>query len=194
MKGQRAFTLIELLVVIDIISLLSGIVLVSLKGARARARDSVRLSDMNQIRKVLELYRAINDQYPVRTCPCGDGGWETSDAGTPDDFMEYLVPHIETPVDPVNQRDVGWSFFGPRAGSYFYSYHRYTTPYGPCPEIESPFAVLGFCSVETINVENLPHAFCGDPGPDGICTVEEYHAGQCRDWRQEFDYSLMLTE
>lgn len=62
-----------------------------------------------------------NGQYPGITCPCGNGGWETSDAD-PNGFMEYLAPYMaKTPVDPVNLRDVGFSFFGPRAGSYFYS-------------------------------------------------------------------------
>ena len=53
---NKGFTLIELLVVISIISLLSSIVLVSLNNVKIKARDAVRLSDITEINKAIELY------------------------------------------------------------------------------------------------------------------------------------------
>lgn len=63
-KKNKGFTLIELLVVIAILGLLATIVAVSLTSARARARDSRRVSDLRQLELALELYYAANEQYP----------------------------------------------------------------------------------------------------------------------------------
>jgi len=46
--SKKGFTLIELLVVIAIIGILSTIGLVALNGARGKARDTQRISDMRQ--------------------------------------------------------------------------------------------------------------------------------------------------
>ena len=64
---EKGFTLIELLVVIAIIGTLSGIVLVSLGGARQRARDAQRFSDMRQVVTAQEMYYGINESYQTGT-------------------------------------------------------------------------------------------------------------------------------
>ncbi len=213
---QKAFTLIELLVVLTIISLITALIFVSLKPAREKTRDARRFQDMNQTAKALQLYWIDNEYYPTITCPCGNGGWETSDAD-PNQFMEYLASYLtdKTPVDPINKRVEGFGFFGPRPGNYFYAYYRYAS-YGPCQcnelsptckNIDRPFAILAVSNLEAYISQYLPEegmplpseikisrATCGDPGPDEICTVAEYHNGLCRDWSQEFDYSVMLVE
>jgi len=54
---KKAFTLIELLVVIGIIGMLSALLVPNFMGARERARDAQRKSDLKQIQKALEMYR-----------------------------------------------------------------------------------------------------------------------------------------
>lgn len=61
---SRAFTIIELLVVIAIIALLTGIIMTSLVGSKAKARDAKRVSDLGNIQLALELYYDRCKQYP----------------------------------------------------------------------------------------------------------------------------------
>jgi len=65
--NKKGFTLIELLVVIAIIGLLSSIVLVSLNTARAKARDTRRMSDLKQFQTALELCYDKRGKYDVST-------------------------------------------------------------------------------------------------------------------------------
>lgn len=64
MTNRKGFTLIELLVVIAIIGILSAVGLIALNGAREKARDSQRKSDLGQIRTGLALYYDTHNGYP----------------------------------------------------------------------------------------------------------------------------------
>ncbi|TAN33016.1 prepilin-type N-terminal cleavage/methylation domain-containing protein [Patescibacteria group bacterium] len=65
MKQSKGFSLIELLVVVAIIGLLATLAVVALNGARIKARDGKRLSDLKQIQTALELYQDENNSYPA---------------------------------------------------------------------------------------------------------------------------------
>lgn len=65
-RSQKGFTLVELLVVIAIIGVLATLVLLQLGTARARARDTKRIADVNQIRSAVEQYFEDNNgHYPT---------------------------------------------------------------------------------------------------------------------------------
>lgn len=66
-KLKGGFTLIELMVVVTIIGILASIVLVSLGGARVKARDVRRLADVRQVALGLEFYIDEFRHYPPIT-------------------------------------------------------------------------------------------------------------------------------
>lgn len=65
---NRGFTLIELLVVVTIIGILSGIVVVAVGDATARARDTRRLADARQLAFILEQSSALHGGALLTGC------------------------------------------------------------------------------------------------------------------------------
>ena len=63
-KYKSGFTLIELLVVISIISLLSSVVLASVKTGREKAQITKTVAEMKSVQAALELYRDKFGFYP----------------------------------------------------------------------------------------------------------------------------------
>ncbi|MFH1366930.1 MAG: type II secretion system protein [Patescibacteria group bacterium] len=103
-KTKKGFTLIELLVVIAIIGILSAIGLVALNGAREKARDAQRKSDLSQIRTALTLF--YDDQTPNAYPPtAGDSVAHTAGSifvlaeGTNPIYDEYLGNVLEDPTN-----------------------------------------------------------------------------------------------
>ncbi|MFA7662345.1 MAG: type II secretion system protein [Patescibacteria group bacterium] len=79
-KFNKGFTLVELLVVIAIIGILATLATVSLNGAREKARDARRISDVKQMATVLEI-AAVNNSSEALTV-CTDAHDATIDCST----------------------------------------------------------------------------------------------------------------
>lgn len=116
-QKQKGFTLIELLVVISIIGLLASIALVSLNGARVKARDTRRVADVRQLVTALNMYYNDNNTWPI-----GIGGYtEPFYPGTPNSgIYPQMKPYMSSvPNDPL------WGSTNPNI--YFY-YLAWPTP------------------------------------------------------------------
>lgn len=80
--NDRGFTLIELLVVIAIIGVLSSIALVSLNGAREKAKRVKAQSEIKQMYGMLQAYNIEYDAWPpncdnMDTLGEWNGAWNT---------------------------------------------------------------------------------------------------------------------
>ncbi|MBU1037028.1 type II secretion system GspH family protein [Patescibacteria group bacterium] len=95
-RQQHGFTVIELLVVIAIIGLLSTLAVVSLSGARVKARDAKRMADLSTIRKAIEVYIQYNEVPPALPAT-----W--AELGDDDHLGPFLGSGV--PLDPDNGTD-----------------------------------------------------------------------------------------
>ena len=128
---KRSFTLIELLVVIAIIGSLSAILLPNFMGARERARDSQRKSDLKQIQKAFELYRMDQSppSFPDALVTAGDCFSSVTNCSG-NIYMSKF------PSDPLPDRQ------------YYYSVNNSNLTYSLCACIENsadPDATTGDC-------------------------------------------------
>jgi prepilin-type N-terminal cleavage/methylation domain-containing protein len=171
-QKKEGFTLIELLVVIAIIGVLASLVLVSMRGLRARARDARRLEDMRQIVNALQLYHSNHEAYPGPTSSYGEsesvcGGWDSSNTDNDADGKPFIEPLVDeglmvVPVDPVSG--------GTCAG---YRYYRYSAGSYGCNSNRGAYFVLGVNDMES---SGNPHS----ASPGWSCPT--------RNWQGEFDW------
>ncbi len=77
-KNKKAFTLVELIVVITIIAILWTIAFISLQWYSKSSRNSVRISDVSNMKISLELFHLNSWKYPLPDDnEIVDYGWET---------------------------------------------------------------------------------------------------------------------
>ena len=121
-RNKGGFTLIELLVVIAIIAVLAGIVIQSLTSTRMRARNTERLSSVDQINKALELYATggVATQLPTSfeyvclglkgdTSPTCGGTFNPTNTLVSTDVATNLAGGV-TPRDPEFLNDIGTAY------------------------------------------------------------------------------------
>lgn len=101
-KFSRGFTLIELLVTIAIIGILASVVFPSLSGARERARDAERVTEVGQIALAIELYYNSCREYPATLATTANNG----STGTCSVTLGTFLPTIpEDPLSPARDYD-----------------------------------------------------------------------------------------
>jgi len=112
--NNQGFTLIELLVVIAIIGLLATMSVIALSGAREKARDSRRLSDIKQMQTALEMYYSASSSYPTSISGTieADGNVYMADVpSNPEPANDSACSDLPTDQDYIyTQTDSGGSY------------------------------------------------------------------------------------
>lgn len=161
---NRGFTLIELLFVMTMIALFASLMLASFSESRAKSHDARRVSEMQSIKKALELYYIDNRNYPPPDVD-GCGGWDVGNATLPLFYNVNMAKYFAGNTPPV---DI-W-----RSGNcQGYTYYRYPAGSFGCIPERGDFYVLGIRDMETSDVPypESPGWSCKD-----------------RNWQDEFDW------
>ncbi len=93
---KKGFTLVEVLVALSILAMIMAIVMVNMSDAKKKARDTQRVSDMQQLATAFRLYRDFNSANPVAASGevLGDG------VGAVDtNIAAYLTNTIKDPIN-----------------------------------------------------------------------------------------------
>lgn len=96
MKKNKGFTLIEVLVAAVIVIVLASVGVSSYVNISRKSRDARRISDFEQIRAALEMYRSDNGYYPNT----GAGNWTAMS-----NLSAVLVSNYVQAI-PADPRDV----------------------------------------------------------------------------------------
>ena len=137
------FTLIEVLIAVSIVAVLSVIGIVSYASVNSRSRDAKRVSDLEQIRSALEMYRSDKGSYPA-----GSGSFESLTSLDPGDGTGPLVTTY-LPVIPMDPKSTNGN-----AIEYYY------TPVGAAP----PY--FSYCLCGNVEVTSMIKNDCTAIGVD----------------------------
>lgn len=115
-KAQSGFTIIELLIVIAIIGILAGLVLNNFQGAQAKARDTQRRTDINNVHAKLEEFYNDNGGYPnedlTATLLAGVDAEALNDVDGTAIVESYTTSTTAPTLSPANTNEYAYGGYG----------------------------------------------------------------------------------
>ncbi len=128
-NNRKGFTLIEMLVVVAIVGLLSSVVVVGVGGARQKARDAKRVSDVRQIQTWFESNYTTAYQLP------GAGAAVPTTDPSGDDYAYCVINSGQGYAVGTLLEDAGNRPQGGFAGTVNCSSGTWSTDVGACTNI-----------------------------------------------------------
>lgn len=117
LKKTKAFTIVELIVTILILAILATISFTSIQSYWTKTRDSIRISDISNIKKTLELFYIEWWKYPLSTNSYSVTYWWWR-VWSQWIFWEQTYKNIERldelPVDPLTEKEYIYSLLNNR--------------------------------------------------------------------------------
>ena len=186
---KHAFTLIELLIVITIIAIIAAVIFVALNPlARfSSARDTIRVSQVTQIKKALDLYLMDNGNYPSST------QWSSGSIISPSGIA-YLgsIPVAPTPPDGSCNSSTNAYVYTPSTTTISYSLsfclgssvdtisagNKVLTPAGISSATSGP---TFSCGTDQVTIASIAGHACNTGAPDyDTCAYDTVQIGaQC---------------
>lgn len=152
---SRGFTLLEILVAIAIIGILASVMLASFNTAQEKTQDTRRITELDQLKKALELYHIDHGHYPRESE--GANGRIGEGAGVDEMLAPYMT---KIPADPA----------GPGHANYYYYYDGRAT----CGGSDDIVVIFAYnMAQQTGNASKLPCTVWGGEGGSG--TANAYH-------------------
>ena len=115
----KGFTLIELLIVISIIGILASLGLTTFTSAQAKGRDSVRKSDLAQLKRTLELAKSDcqgSAYYPAPSFSSRQANYTALGNHLKSTALNYFSSY---PTDPKNTANQTYGYDVQAAGGNF---------------------------------------------------------------------------
>lgn len=114
---NKGFTLVELLVVVAVLGLLTGMVVVSIRHVKAKARDSQRVADITSLSTALSLYHNDFNAYPIYD------GYIEDQENTLAIVLITAETIVAVPTDPLNTGDYRHYYQSIDGSDYYLEYY-----------------------------------------------------------------------
>ncbi len=114
---NKGFTLVELLVVVAVLGLLTGMVVVSIRHVKAKARDSQRVADITSLSTALGLYHNDFNAYPIYD------GYIEDQENTLAIALITADTIVAVPTDSLNTGDYRFYYQSVDGSDYYLEYY-----------------------------------------------------------------------
>lgn len=108
--SRKGFTLVEVMIVVAIIALLAAIAIPNVLRGRTTANETAAVGNARALMSALEMYRAVNNQYPAAT------DWVLEMYTTPD--PDFGPPSFEVAMTASTVQGYNWTYTRATAQTY----------------------------------------------------------------------------